>query len=79
MSPKQSVIIHYLRDHQDINLGKSIELIGGNIYCNERFHVGNILSNMVKRGMIVRVKRGVFALPAAGAVNGLFSANQSKL
>jgi predicted transcriptional regulator of viral defense system len=40
-----------------------VRLIGGNIYHNESKHVGAVLSNMVKRGMIRRVSPGVFALP----------------
>lgn len=63
MSPKQSIVVAHLRQHNRITLREAVGLIGGDVYCNRSFHVGNVLSNMVKRGMLVRVKRGVFELP----------------
>lgn len=67
MSPKQSLVIDYLRSHPTIDLFQAVEIVGSDIYTNERFHVGNLLGNMVKRGMIVRLKPGLFALPTAPA------------
>lgn len=60
MSPKQSKIMEHLRRNSSIDLATAVELIGGDIYTNKKFHVGNVLSNMVKRGMINRVKPGLF-------------------
>lgn len=62
-SPKQSAILAALRDKPEITLAEAVQLIGGNLYCNAEKHVGVTLSNMVKRGMLKRVKRGVFCLP----------------
>lgn len=62
-SPKQSAILAALRDKPEITLAEAVQLIGGNLYCNAEKHVGVTLSNMVKRGMIQRVKPGVFCLP----------------
>ena len=64
MSPKQSKIRTFILQSDDkrITLDRAVELIGGDIYHNERFHVGNILSNMVKRNILVRLKRGVYTL-----------------
>lgn len=64
-SPKQSAILAALRDKPEITLAEAVQLIGGNLYCNAEKHVGVTLSNMVKRGMLKRVKRGVFCLPNA--------------
>lgn len=63
MSPKQTEVMKFFADHEYLTINQAVELIGKNIYHNASFHVGNVLSNMVKRGMIRRVKRGVFALP----------------
>ena len=63
MSPKQSAIMQALRAKGAITLDDAVELIGKDIYANERFHVGNILSNMVNRKMIARTAPGHFALP----------------
>ncbi|MFK5893244.1 MAG: hypothetical protein QM504_08495 [Pseudomonadota bacterium] len=38
-------------------------MIGGNIYQNKNKHVGSVMSRMVDNGLIVRIKKGVFALP----------------
>lgn len=69
-SPKQSVILAALRDKPQITLSEAVKLIGGNLYCNAEKHVGVTLSNMVKRGMIQRVKPGVFCLPNDQEVAG---------
>jgi predicted transcriptional regulator of viral defense system len=61
-SPKQSVILAALRQRERLTLSEAVELIGGDIYTNQAFHVGNILSRMVKRGMIRRIKPGLFCL-----------------
>jgi hypothetical protein len=63
VSRKQRVILDTLAKQQVIALPQAVRLIGGNIYHNESKHVGAVLSNMVKRGMIRRLSPGVFALP----------------
>ncbi|MDV7393399.1 hypothetical protein RZS08_18645 [Arthrospira platensis SPKY1] len=62
-SPKQAKILAALKDADEITLADAVKLIGGNLYCNAEKHVGVTLSGMVKRGMIERVKPGVFRLP----------------
>lgn len=62
ISPKRHVILQRLRSQPSITLAEAVELIGGNIYANKNFHVGNVLSAMVKAGLIKRVKRGTFSL-----------------
>jgi hypothetical protein len=68
-SPKQQVILKTLANQREISIAQAVRLIGGNIYCNEAKHVGSLLSNMVKRGMIQRIRPGVFALPAQPAAD----------
>ena len=63
LSPKQAKVMRYLQEHDTITLSIAVDLIGGNLYCNEAKHVGVTLSTMVKRGLIERVKPGLFRLP----------------
>lgn len=62
-TPKRQAILSALRERGILTLDEAVEIIGGNIYHNERFHVGNLLSAMVKAKMINRVKPGLFSLP----------------
>lgn len=62
VSPKRAKVLAWLRDHPDITLDDAVKLIGGNIYANARFHVGNVLSAMVRAKLLVRVKPGTFRL-----------------
>lgn len=63
MSPKQSTILRELRTADTITLDRACELIGQDLYANAKFHVGNVLGNMVKRGYLVRIKPGLFRAP----------------
>jgi hypothetical protein len=46
-----------------------VAVIGTDIYANACKHVGVTLANMVKRGMLIRIKKGVFGLPNAESSN----------
>ena len=59
-SEKQQKVLDYLEANGQITLGEAVMIIGRDYYCNERFHVGQVLSRMVKRGLIKRVSRGLF-------------------
>ncbi|MCK7516196.1 MAG: hypothetical protein MZV70_77600 [Desulfobacterales bacterium] len=48
-----------------ITLAEATALVGGNVYANADKHTGALLGNMVKRGLLIRVKAGVFSLPNA--------------
>jgi len=63
LSRKQRVIVEYLALNKTITLAQGVDLIGTDIYANACKHVGVTLANMVKRGMIVRIAKGIFALP----------------
>ncbi len=64
LSPKQQIILTVLSANAELTLSQAVILIGKNLYCNAEKHVGAVLSNMVKRGLIKRVKPGVFRLPS---------------
>jgi len=63
LSPKQSAIAAFCRQNeQQITLEQATALVGRNVYHNAEKHTGALLANMVKRGMLVRVKPGLFRL-----------------
>lgn len=41
---------------------RAISLIGNFYYCNASKHVGDVLTRMVKSGLLRRVKRGRYAI-----------------
>jgi hypothetical protein len=43
-----------------ITLDQAVDVIGASYYSNARFHVGNVLSRMVKSGKLTRIRPGVF-------------------
>jgi hypothetical protein len=59
-TPKPQAILEYLRDHETITKKEAVVLIGGSYYCNAAFHVGNVLSRMVKSRLIARIKPGLY-------------------
>jgi len=59
-SRKQRAILSYIGENGRITLAEAVDLVGGDIYCNKNKRVGAILLNMVRRGMIKRIKRGVY-------------------
>jgi hypothetical protein len=63
LSRKQRAIVEYLTINKTIDLHQAVDLIGTDIYANACKHVGVTLANMVKRRMIVRIAKGLFALP----------------
>lgn len=70
---KAGVLIKYAREHNNkISKKEAIELIGHSYYYNEAFHTGNILSRLVKSGILKRLKPGQFELqttvPKGGSV-----------
>jgi hypothetical protein len=46
-----------------ITTAEAVKIFGRHIYTNAEKHIGTRLARMVKRGLIVRLKPGVFALP----------------
>ena len=62
-SRKQQSILRSTKINGFVTLKEAVRLVGGDIYANAEKHTGAILSNMVKRGMLIRVKPGTFKLP----------------
>jgi hypothetical protein len=62
LSPKQQTVIDHLSKHPTMTLSDAVELIGRDVYANKRFHVGCVLTRMIKRKLIVRLKRNCYAL-----------------
>lgn len=62
ISTKRRAVLEFLKTNRVITLTEAVSLIGGNVYANKRFHVGNVLSAMVKLGLIVRLSPAIFAL-----------------
>lgn len=56
---KQQKIIEFLMTHETMTKNDAMGLID-DYYCNGAKHVGDILSRMVKRGFIERIKPGLF-------------------
>lgn len=64
-SHKQRAVIAHLAAHDTLTLEQAVGMIGGDIYANASKHVGALLANMVRRGLIIRRKPGVFAAPSS--------------
>jgi hypothetical protein len=66
-SRKQFTILNYLRTHPDVQLSltDAQPLIGWGIYTNQKKHIQRVLSNMVRRGLLIRPKHGLYSLPHA--------------
>jgi hypothetical protein len=56
----KSILYKHFKNAESFTLTEAVNLVGKFYYCNERFHVGNILSRMVKGGVLIRLKKGVF-------------------
>ena len=61
-SRKQQSVLRAAKMNGFITLKEAVRIVGGDIYANAEKHVGAILSNMVRRRMLVRVKPGTFKL-----------------
>jgi hypothetical protein len=60
MKRKQKIIMQELNESGTITLARAVELVGGDIFINREKYVGQILSRMVRAGLLVRAKPGVF-------------------
>jgi hypothetical protein len=61
MSPKQKEIVKYLTDHETIDFATVRSLID-DYYHNGAKHTSDVMARMIKQRMIIRVKKGVYAL-----------------
>lgn len=62
MTDKQKQIFEYIADGELIKRD-IVKQFQGWYYCNAAFHIGNILSRMVKAGLLERPRHGVYRKP----------------
>lgn len=60
LSSKQKQILEVVREHGQVNLTHLVDEFGHWYYYNEKKHLGALLSNMVKVGLLERIKPGLF-------------------
>ena len=83
LSEKQKQIIAKANEQGgQITKADAVTLIGGTYYCNGDKHTGDVLSRMVKRKILIRIKPGVFRVnPHASKIDNdeIYNPNQLKL
>lgn len=64
LSEKQKTILEFIHRSEDKQITKkqAVDLIGRCYYANEKKHTGDVLSRMVKRGLLKRIKNGLFEI-----------------
>jgi hypothetical protein len=70
LNPDQREVIRLIRERGQLTLAEAVQCFGQRIYRNAEAHIGRRLARMVNRGLIVRIKPGVFALPNASLSHG---------
>ena len=71
LSPKQKAIIKLMQDNDGkTTKAEAVILLQSQYYCNAEKYVGDILSRMVRIGLIDRVKNGVFEISKKTRNNG---------
>jgi predicted transcriptional regulator of viral defense system len=57
---KRSILFKAFKNAESFTKDDAVQVIGKYYYCNERFHVGNVLSRLVKGGALKRLKKGLY-------------------
>ena len=80
LSPKQKVIVKYLQSHETIDFDTVRSLIDDH-YRNGAKHCSEAMSRMVERGIVVRVKKGIYKLgnPKSNASKESVDINQTNI
>lgn len=65
----QSKILNFMNNEKEYSLEEIMKGIGYSLYCNSNKHFGVILSRMVKKGILIRVKKGVFKIKPKEKIN----------
>jgi predicted transcriptional regulator of viral defense system len=55
---KRTLLFRHFKNAESFTKDDAVQIIGKYYYCNQRFHVGNILSRLVKGGALKRLKQG---------------------
>lgn len=63
MSRKQNLIKQYLSKVDKATLSDIMDNMPFDYHHNNLKHLGSIISNMFKKGLVIRIKKGVFRLP----------------
>lgn len=80
LSEKQKTIIDLIRLNGQVTKKEVVESIGKYYYHNAEHYVGEILSNMVKKRYIKRIRNGVFELGSQpNQLTGIENKDQTKL
>lgn len=82
ISEKQKSILDFASKNENkISKKQAVSLIGGCYYCNEKKHVGDVLSRMVNSKLLNRIKNGHFEINTnrTQTVKGIIIPNQLEL
>ncbi len=80
ISEKQKSILEHITQNGSITKKKAVELIGHNYYHNASKYVGEVLSRMVNRKLIKRIKPGLFERgDLSGEKDEVFNPNQTEM
>jgi hypothetical protein len=82
LSNKRKLIIEFcLANSNEITKGQAFSVIGHTYYYNGDKHTGDVLSRMVKAGILERVKKGNYKLcrRKAGETGAIIPENQKSL
>jgi len=75
----QSTVLHYLSTVESATLREVYDNCGMSYYHNWAKHTGDVMSRLVSKGKVMRVKRGVFALGRDPQYNEETNPNQLRL
>lgn len=81
LSPKQGKIVAFMRGKDSVTKKELVDEFEHWYYTNAAFHIGVILSNMVNRGVLIRIKKGHFKIGrnSSNTDLSLNNPNQTKL
>lgn len=64
LSATQRQVLNYVITHGKLTLRDAVRIFGQHYHTNAEKHTGATLTRMVRRGLLVRDRRGVYALHA---------------
>lgn len=62
LSEKQGHIVNFLRGKEETKKSEITEAFSHWYYTNAAFHIGEVLHNMVRRGVLIRPKHGYYKI-----------------
>ena len=79
MTPHQKEVHEYLLKVESATKEQIYEEVSFWYYRNWEKHLGDVLSRMVKSGVIKRVKKGIYAINKSGYAEEIKNPNQLEL